>query len=108
MQTADGLVVADFNGDGFADVGMPCGSGGTPGWKIFYGGAQGWSTCNTFSPPFGSPALANGAVGRFSGGPGADLRLWIYYNSQGAAKLWESPGGTGTPYALSPFDPDMH
>jgi hypothetical protein len=104
--SVDGLVVADFNGDGIADVGMPCGSG-NPGFQIYYAGTRGWSTCNIFATPFGSPSLANGAVGRFSGGPGADLRLWIHYGSQNAAKLWDIPGGTGAPRALTPFDPDM-
>jgi hypothetical protein len=119
-QTVDGLVVADFNGDGIADVGMPCSSGLAPGWQIWYGGggAQGWSTCNTFASPLNavncllsiSPCitLANGAVGRFNGGPGADILLWNYYNSQGAATLWDFPGGTGTPYQLSAQDVDMH
>jgi hypothetical protein len=65
-RSVDGLVVADFNGDGIADVGMPCNGG--VGWQISFGGAQGWSMCNTLCSSF---SLANGAVGRFSGGPGA-------------------------------------
>jgi len=128
--SVDGLVVADFRGSGAVDVGSPCSSGGvlgagaSPGWQISYGGTQGWSTCTAFAGPLNSAncglifsalpslspciALANGAVGRFSGGPGADLLLWTYYNTQLAATLWDFPGGAGTPYQLSAQDVDMH
>src|SRR5260370_7510551 len=84
FRTANGLVVADFNGNGIADVGMPCSSGGvlgigaSPGWQISYGGTQVWSTCNTFSSSF---SLANGAVGRFSGGAPAQNLPWCYHNT---------------------------
>ena len=126
--SADGLVVADFDGNGIADVGMPCSSGGvlgigaSPGWQISYGGAQGWSNCTAFASPLdgancalissglnSSPCvtLASGAVGRFSGGPGVDILLWNYYNSQGASTLWDFPGAAGTPYQLSAQDVDM-
>lgn len=114
--SADGLVVADFNGDGIADVGMSCNSVAAPGWQISYGGAQGWSSCNTYASQINalncflssSPCvtLANGAVGRFSGGSGSDILLWNYTNSQGAAPLLDMPGGTGAPYVLS--SQDMH
>jgi FG-GAP-like repeat len=126
--TVNGLVVADFDGNGIADVGMPCGAGGvlgigaSPGWQISYGGAQGWSTCNAFAGSLNSAncslifsgllslspciTLTNGAVGHFSGGPGADILLWSYYNTQLAATLWDFPGGTGAPYQLS--SQDMH
>jgi hypothetical protein len=109
VTTANGLVIADFNGDGIADVGIWCGNGGIlgvgaySGWQISYGGNQGWSACNKFSS---SLSLANGAVGHFSGGPGADVLLWNFYNGQGAAPLWDVPGGAGTPYQLS--SQDMH
>jgi hypothetical protein len=103
--TANGMVVADFDGNGIADVGMWCGSWG---WQISYGGTQGWSNCNTVAPVglLYPPTLANGAVGRFSGGPGADILLWNYSNSQGAATLWVAPRGTGVAYLLS--SQDMH
>jgi hypothetical protein len=123
--SVDGLVVADFDGDpnGIADVGKPCGLGG--GLQISYGGAQGWTNCNdvnayvsigsvnlltcALNPSNLSPCfLANGAIGRFSGGPGADILLWSYYNGQGAAKLWDVAGGIGSPYQLSAPDVDAH
>jgi len=114
---ANEVVIADFNGDGTADVGIWCGNGGIlgtgigayGGWQISLGGTQGWSSCTHFSS---SLTLANGAVGRFSGGPGADILLWNFYNKQSnenfAANLWDLPGGTGTPYQISAQDVDMH
>lgn len=114
--SVDGLVVADFDGNGFADVGMACINLGAPGWQISYGGVQGWSSCNTFAGPLNavnctlkfSPCvtLASGAVGRFSGGLGSDILLWNFTNSQGAAPLLDMPGGAGTPFVLS--SQDMH
>ncbi len=66
----DGLVVADFNGDGLADVGMSCGTGC---WKISYGGSLDWKTYN-----LGSLDLVNGGVGHFFSGrrTGADILMW--------------------------------
>src|SRR5260370_13896989 len=111
FRTANGLVVADFNGNGIADVGMPCSSGGvlgigaSPGWQISYGGTQVWSTCNTFSSSF---SLANGAVGRFSGGPRADIPLWYYSNNQWAGKPFGVPRWTCAPYPPTFQDIDLH
>jgi len=50
---------------------------------------------------FVQAAKRNGAVGRFSGGAGADILLWSYSNSQGAGTLLDVAGGTGVPYQLS-------
>ena len=107
--TANGLIVADFNGDGVADVGRWCGSndGANAGWEISYGASLTWSACNSWPAPANNTLfLANGAVGHFSGGSGADILLWDYTNSQGAAPLWVVPGGTRAPYTLS--SQDMH
>src|SRR5258708_15047449 len=90
FRTANGLVVADFNGNGIADVGMPCSSGGvlgigaSPGWQISYGGTQVWSTCNTFSSSF---SLANGAVGRFSGGARGETLPRAFITTPGAGTV---------------------
>jgi hypothetical protein len=71
--TVVGLVVADFNGDGLADVGTSCGHGC---WKISLAGTQSWAATN-----FGSFDLVNGGVGHFAqtncgSAPGADLLVW--------------------------------
>jgi hypothetical protein len=107
--SVDGLVVADFDGNGIADVGAWCGSndGSKAGWKISYSGTQVWSTCNIWPAPANNQLfLANGAVGHFSGGREADILLWDYTNSEGAAPLWAVGGGIKAPYTLS--SQDMH
>jgi hypothetical protein len=97
----DGLSVADFDGDGFADIGMWCGSGGFlgigayGGWQISYRGTQGWSACNKFSS---SLSLVGSGIGRFNGGAGADVLVW------NGNEFWVIPGGTGTPASLSTQD----
>jgi hypothetical protein len=64
----DGLIVADFDGNGFADVLGPS----SDGWQISYGGTQPW-----VDVPQGSLALAAIAgVGHFRGQPQADVLIW--------------------------------
>jgi FG-GAP-like repeat len=86
-----GLVVADFNGDGFADVAMYCGTGCL---NISYGGTQDWANYSTV----GSLSLVNGGVGHFSGGLGADILVW------NGNEISVVPSGTGTPQPLSSQD----
>jgi hypothetical protein len=91
----DNLVVADFNGDGTADVGESCGSGC---WKISYGGTQPWVSTN-----FGSFDLVNGGVGHFGqnncgNSPGNDILVW------NVNEFSVVPCGTGTPYQISSQD----
>jgi hypothetical protein len=102
--SADELVVADFDGDGIADVGMPC---NLKGWRFSSGGAQLDPTCNVIWPS-DAATLANGAVGHFSGNAGADVLFWLYSNTQGAANLWMSRGGASPAQQLSAQDVDMH
>src|SRR6516225_339702 len=66
-------------------------------------------TCNGFLSNTSTQcfSLASGAVGRFSGGPEADILLWSY-NGQGASALWNSRGESGAPYRLSAPDVDGH
>ena len=97
-----GLVVADFNGDGFADVL----ASSADGWQISYGGLQPWTT-DVPQPPFGGPAFPSVAgVGHFTGQRQADVLVWdnTLYNVQvtGLTKdLLLSPAGASlaTPYS---------
>jgi hypothetical protein len=89
------LVVADFTGDGVADVGESCGTGC---WKISSGGNQPFASTN-----FGSFDVVNGAVGHFGKNncgnyPGADILVW------NVNEFSVVPCGTGTPYLISSQD----
>jgi hypothetical protein len=95
LDPIDNLVVADFNGDGVADVGESCGTGC---WKISSGGTQPWPSFN-----FGSFALVKGAVGHFGqnncgNSPGADILVW------NVDEFSVVPCGTGAPYLISSQD----
>jgi hypothetical protein len=108
--TVDGLVVADFNGNGIADVakigdinwGLL--SVISWNWMFSYDGAAGW-TSHQITPTTGgpepcgltftvsqvtSPLLA--AIGPFAGNPGADILLW---GDGGGNNFCIVPGGTG-------------
>ena len=71
--SVEGLTVADFNGDGRADVGA---SGrwiiGGYIWKVSFSGTDNWVTLRTSSVALASAA----AVGRFDGDTSADVLLW--------------------------------
>ena len=104
--SVDGLVVADFSGDGVADIGMSCFSLSNPGCRqISLGGAQGWQQ-NTI----GSWAADFSAVGYFLGHTGAngarlpaDLLFWntapLSITSIGA--MCDSSTGVNTELCLS-------
>ena len=79
LQTAltssvNGLVVADFNGDGLADVALACGGIGC-GWKISYGGTQDWAQIFqglSLSGPFAGAGYFRGKKGAMA----ADILYW--------------------------------
>jgi hypothetical protein len=93
--TVSGLIVADFNGDGIADVWTDCGAD-TPGcWRISYRGFEDWRTFT-----FGSSGPYVAGVGRFLGHVESDLLSW--HNPD----FWISVGGI---YAPAPYSTqDMH
>jgi hypothetical protein len=93
--TVDGLVVADFNGDGIADV-AKMGMYAIPwSWMFSYGGAAGWTSHQIVATTSCSLTLTVGqvpglvAIGPFAGNPGADILLW------GGNIFCIVPGGTG-------------
>jgi len=95
LNTVDGLFVADFNGDGVADVAGVCDANSDGCWRTSYGGLQDWYYVNlgTFRPDVAG-------VGHFLGHTEADLLSW---NDR---DLWISTG------AISPLtrhsSQDMH
>jgi FG-GAP-like repeat len=93
--TVDGLFVADFNGDGTADVAMDCGAGAPGCWSISYGGFQDWQY-----PNIGPTGPYVAGVGHFLGRIEADLLLW------NDPQLGISVGGIYPPIRYS--SQDMH
>jgi VCBS repeat protein len=67
--TVDGLLVADFNGDGVADVA----TNSADGWQISYRGAHGWTNVRQ---PLGLVSLSLAGIGHFKGQRGSDVLLW--------------------------------
>jgi hypothetical protein len=64
------LVVADFDGDGVADVATDCGDPGC--WQISYGGQAGWKKVS-------QPVTLRGdlaGIGHFLGGKSTDVLTW--------------------------------
>jgi hypothetical protein len=102
--SADGLIVADFDGDGIADVAMNC--SGSQCWKVSSGGRNPWPTLPQPSGALG-PALA--AVGRFSIIPGhknipVEILTWddnILCSNSTANELCISHWGGGVPVGYS-------
>jgi len=68
--TVSDLVVADFKGDGFADVATDC--AGSACWRISYRGTQDWT--NTSQPVSLSGDFAG--VGHFRGAATSDVLTW--------------------------------
>lgn len=67
------LTVADFNGDGRADLATISLIGSTTlAWKVSYSGVGGWVTLRTDGFP--TPSIA--AIGRFDGNRSADMLRW--------------------------------
>jgi hypothetical protein len=102
--SVDGLVVADFNGDGAADIGMSCFSLSRPGcWQISLGGAQGWQQYT-----IGSWATDLSAVGYFLGHADAnggrlpaDLLFWNTAPFSSVGAMCDSSTGVNTELCLS-------
>jgi hypothetical protein len=80
--TVDGLFVADFNGDGVADVAGACDANTVGCWHTSYGGVQDWyyTTLGTVGPHVAG-------VGRFLGQAEADVLAW------NDTDFWISVGG---------------
>ena len=66
-------MVADFNGDGHADVGANC-DGGDSCWRISYRGFLDWTSVSVQNSNFLGPQLAG--IGRFLGHAEADVLSW--------------------------------
>lgn len=105
--TSNGLVVADFNGDGRADVAMSTPTVGFAGvtgwtWMIWYNGSANWTSqsCSIGIPadPFCVPLSSAVGFGNFDGNAGADILLWKDVN------VWIASGGFGVPQRLSAQD----
>jgi hypothetical protein len=84
---ARALVVADFDGDGVADVATDCSSGC---WQISYGGQAGWYKVS--QPVSLSGDLAG--VGHFVSPKATDVLTWNNLNPKGVAKCDDSHGQT--------------
>jgi len=89
-----GLIVADFDGDGRADIATftPDISGGL-NWKVSRNGTGDWTPLR-FIPA----SLPVAAVGNFDFRPGSDFLLW------NDGYLAVSSGGSGAPFRLSQQD----
>ena len=95
--TVDGLVVADFNGDGFADVAMNC--DGPACWRISYGGFQDWTYLSEQNSGLLGPQFV--AVGHFLGHAAADVLTWNLYFSSTNSAICNPNAGRNTYFCIS-------
>lgn len=74
--SVNGLVVADFNGDGIADVATTDSSSPrcSSCWLISYSGTGDWTTYSEFVPLYAAVG-----IGHFLGNRGVDVLLWNTY-----------------------------
>jgi hypothetical protein len=95
--SVQGLIVADFNGDGRADIAtvVPRFTGGlaTTVLQVSFGGTSDWITLRTFGWP-----LSVASIGDFNGSHTVDMLIW-HENY-----LDISSGGTGAPQRWSQYD----
>jgi hypothetical protein len=95
--TVDGLVVADFNGDGFADVGANC--DGPACWRISYNGFQDWRSVSTQNSGLVGPELVG--IRHFLGHAGADVLTWNLYDSVDHTAICDPNVGQNTHFCIS-------
>lgn len=95
--TVDGLVVADFNGDGFADVAANC--DGPACWRISYNGFQDWKYISAQNSGLVGPEFV--AVGHFLGHAAADVLTWNLYDSVQNTAICDPNVGQGTHFCIS-------
>jgi hypothetical protein len=89
----NGLVVADFNGDGVADVAANCDHATC--WRISYHGFEDW---REFSQPYGLVGPEFAGVGRFLGHIEADVLSW---NVRNEFRMCDMNIGQDTQFCLS-------
>jgi hypothetical protein len=70
--SVEGLIVADFNGNGRADIARSIPFGSDHFWEVSYGGVGNWQPLRTASVALGSAV----GIGRFDDANGADVLLW--------------------------------
>src|SRR6185503_5979652 len=93
--SVDDLTVADFDGNGRADVATSsCGSAFNCVWKVSYNGTDlSWSKLRDADQPL----IGTAAIGRFDGNAGSDVLFWPLHPNITLTYLAMSAGGTGNP-----------